>query len=736
MNNDTNSQESADGSWTSTPAQPWKLNNEKLLQMKRDSESADKRVFAEMRSSLLLIAGDHYARMNQRFYERIRTTTDLSNDTKVRLTKNHVGRIHKIYVNNILTYCPGVFVSPKDETQVQDRKAAELDNSVWQDAKVKLNYDDQIQAWADDFVGISEVWTKCYFDPMGGDLKGYEQKTNELGEPEFDEAGQPVADKKRPVFRGKLCYEEIHGFNVFRDATAKSLHDSPWFMHQKMVPVARLNKMFPGQDKAKFIQSSADKTFLVFDNSTGGYRKSDTNECLVYEWFFKASPETPEGYYIISTETGILDEGPLPFGIFPLEGEIFDRIPTTPRGRGIVKQLRPYQIEINRCASKIAEHQMTLGDDKLIMFNGSKLSAGGQVPGVRGLTVSGTQAPTVLAGRAGNQFVEHMKNEIAEMYQVAMVNEDSAVNPENGQLDPYAMLFKSASQRKVFKRYITRFENFLKRSCRLYLRMAKVYLPDDEVIVAIGKKEQINISEFKNNRDIDSEVKLDARTDDIETLMGQQLVMNHLIQYAGNQLSREDIGKMMKQMPYANVDESFSDFTMDFDASENLILALDRGERPEVSESDPQEYLVKKLDNRMRQPDFKLMHSYIQGNYKEQRDIRLQLIEQMRQRALRDQAGMIPASGALIDAGIWIPDPQDPAKTRRLRLPEDAVAWLFQKLQDQGYMQAQLAKMGPELNSQRVALAEQNQQPQLNGQPQMQGPNAGHGVNPMAVPQN
>ncbi len=33
----------------------------------------------------------------------------------------------------------------------------------------------------------------------------------------------------------------------------------------------------------------------------------------------------------------------------------------------LVKQLRPYQEEINRAASKIAEHQRTLGDDRLLL---------------------------------------------------------------------------------------------------------------------------------------------------------------------------------------------------------------------------------------------------------------------------------------------------------------------------------------------------------------------------------
>lgn len=672
---------------------------ETLNTMASDGESADRVTFAEMKSSLLLIAGEHYARISDRYYERVRSSKELTTETKIRLTKNHIGRIHKLYVNNILTYAPGVWCEAKDDKELSNRKAAELHNAVWVDAKERFDFQDIMQSWCDDFVATAEVWTKCWFDPMAGELKGYEARISPEGVPMIDEMGQPVEDETKPVFTGELKFESVQGYNVFRSPFAKSFAESPWIMIRKMVASDILKKTFPGEEAAKMIQDSADKTFLVFDQSNGGYRQSDSKECLVRETYFRPGLEYPRGYYYIHTELGILAEGELPFGIWPLENEVFDRTQTTPRGRGIVKQLRPYQIEINRCASKIAEHQMTLGDDKLVMFNGSKLSAGGQVPGVRGLTVTG-QAPTVIPGRSGNQFLEYMQSQIAEMYQVAMIAEDAEQDPTNGQLDPYALLFKSATQKKRFKRHIARFERFLVRACKLYLKLAKKYLPDDAVIRAIGKKEAINISEFKNSNDIDVEITLEPRTDDVETLMGKQLVMNHLLQYVGTQLSREDIGKIVKQMPYANIDESFSDLTMDYEIADNLLLALDRGEVPQVSSSEPNEYIVKKIDHRMLQADFKLLHPFIQQNYQRQKEERLSIIAEMKEVLARQQAGTIPMTGALIDAGAWVQDPSDPQKTKRLRMPQDAVYWLYQALQEQGYMQGELNKMRPELQAQ------------------------------------
>lgn len=688
---------------------PKKPDIAKLNAIYSEAESADKEVFAEQRSNLLLIAGEHYAKRNSRFFERIRTAKELSMEVKIRLTKNHIQRIAKIYANNILSYAPGVKILPKVEGELQDQKSAQLNDSVWQDAKDRHDINDMNYMWADDFVGIGEVATKCYFDPNGGELLGYEP----------DEMGQPLMDQ--PKFRGDILFEEVHGFNILRAPEAKTMKSSPYLIIRKMVAVEHLKKAYP--DYSEKIQTTSDRTFLVFDSNQYGYRRSVPTECLVKEFYYRPSIEYPQGYYYIATDNCILNEGELPYGIYPIEIEVFDHIPTTPRGRSIVKQLRPYQAEINRTASKIAEHQMTLGDDKLIMVNGAKMSAGGQVPGVRGITINGP-APTILGGRAGDQYLGYMQSQIAEMYQVAMIAEDS-MDAQTGSNDPYAMLFKAASQKKQFKRYIARFENYLKRVCKLYLKFAKAYLPDDAIIMAVGKKEQVNISEFKRTQDFDYQIKVEAQSDDIETLMGKQLVMNHLVQYVGPQLSRDDIGKMIENMPYANVGAAFSDFTLDFKSAENDMLALERGEQPTFNQFDNHEYMVKKLGNRMKQADFKFLHPFIIQNYQAKLQQHMIAIEQNKQSIARNNAGLVPTTGALVDAGIWMPDPQDSTKTKRVRIPQDSLQWLIQKLQDQGTQMQSILSQSPEIqaaigNTASPEMA--GQQGQLQQMPQQETP--------------
>jgi hypothetical protein len=272
------------------------------------------------------------------------------------------------------------------------------------------------------------------------------------------------------------------------------------------------------------------------------------------------------------------------------------------------------------------------------------------------------------------------------------VEEDSA-EKQNGQLDPYALLFRSASQKKKFSRYAKRFERFLIEVARTYIKLAKIHMPDDAVILAVGRKEQVNIPEFKSADDVGYQIKLVPQSDDIETKMGKQLTLTHALQYVGGKLEKEDIGKIMRAMPYANFDESFDDMTIDYDAATNIVLALDRGEvlLPDVYDNNP--YMIKRLVSRMRQADFKFLAPEIQQHYKDM----ITVYQENETKRLQDiqlaESGFIPTGGYMVTCDLYVSDPADPAKTRRARLPYEAVQWLIKKLETQGASLDQLEQM-------------------------------------------
>jgi hypothetical protein len=664
------------------------------------SDTADKFLFSEQRSNILLIAGEHYTKRNSKYWNRLRESKNLSQDQKLRLTKNHIQKIQKLYVNAMLNHAPGVRVLPNNEKENADRKSAVLNNSVWQYAVSKYKLTEKIARWADDFCGIGEVFLKITWDDQKGELTGYDQKVDDNGQPMFEQGpvdpmtgqqmqGQPVADENSPVFSGEFEFKRLFGFNIRRPNGVQDLDDAEWLAEVDLVPVKKVKSWVEDPEiKRKIVEDTHEK-FYVFDGNMNGYdQKKDHTK--VTSMYYRPGPEHPNGYYYIFTDSVILFEGELPFGIFPIVYKGFDAIQTSPRHRSIIKQLRPYQVEINRCASKIAEHQVSLGDDKLLVQSGTKITQGINHPGIRALQYTGRE-PIILAGRSGEQYAGYMQSQIEEMYNVANIPME-AMEKAGGQ-DAFASLFHNLRQKKKFSLYAERFERFLMDVCELYLTLAKNYFEEGRVIPMVGKSEWVNIAEFKNTEPLNYQIKLEPQVQDIETQYGKQLVMNHALQYVGSNLEKGEIGRMMRAMPFGNMEEGFEDFTLDYDLAQNLLLALDRGEQPEPSPYDEPTYMIKMLVNRIRQPDFKLLDPQIQQNYMQYKQwYELTEAEQQR-KILAAQADFIPSGGPKVKVDFYVPKPGSPDKSERATIPAESLNWLVERLSDQGSSQDRLGEL-------------------------------------------
>lgn len=691
-----------------------KLTIAELNKQYREAEECDKGVYADQRSNLQLVAGEHYSKKNSKYWDRIRDNQGLSQEQKLRLTKNHVYKISKIRTNIILSHAAGVRVLPSNESELQDQKSAELNQSVWEHGKEKLQFRKRVHEFASDFFNIGEVAAKLYFDPSKGEFKGYEQAVDEMGGPIVDEMGQPVAGEKA-IFTGAICSERIFGMNLLRDPAAKSMDESPFLGIRRVINVDKLKEMVgDDEEKLKMIAATKDETYVVFDSVKNDYFK-DAGVTTLREWYFRPCPEYPQGYYYIFIDGGILWDGELPFGLFPILYQGHDEMQTTARHKSPLKQLRPNQIEINRAASKVAEQQITLGDDKIVLVNGSKMSKGSEFPGLRSMTVTG-QAPVVVSGRAGDQYFPYIEAQIAELYDLAELSE---VLEDQGQSDPWGELFKSVKQKKKFIVDAEKFEFFLKDYCQLYLALAKNYWDEDMVIQAVGRNEAINITEFKNTSSQCYQIKVEPMSDDIETMMGKQLMLNHVLQYSSGQLSREDIGKLIRLMPYANNEKSFDDFTLNYDRATNMILQLDRGQAPTPNMYDDGPYMIKRLTARMSQGDFDTLHPEIKTNYEKTVSLYEDLEAEKQKKLHAAEADFIPTDGPMIKVGWYIKDPTNSGRSIQATLPANSINWLVDRLEQQGTNQQQLMSIHNVGALSEIAAKFKQQGPVLPGQGQL-----------------
>jgi len=640
------------------------------------------------------MSGDHYKKQDT---EKHRDPAKRSTSIKLRLVKNHIHRIIRHYTTSILSYAPGVAITPQDELNLQDQKDAELNDKVWSYAKAKHRLKEKIRKWAWDFCGVGEVCVIVRFDPNAGDFIGYAQEVDEDGFPVFDEMGQPVANEDEPVFSGDFIFDRIFAANLRRDGAAKDMREAEWLCVTKMVSTKKLKADYSHDpDIVAKITETQDEEYVVFDGIKGQYSKT-AGQTAIREYYFRPCHQYPKGYFYIATTNVILEQGELPYGIWPIAWSGFDEFATNPRGKSIIKVARPYVAEINRASSEVALHQVTLGSDKILYQKGTKLEQGGLLPGVRGLTYQGRE-PTILQGRDGSQYLPYIQGQIAELDQVMMLDE---INMEkNQQLDPMALLYRAAQHHRKFSQYAEKFEQFLIDICEIYLQLAQQYMPDQELAQAIGSNEMANIQEFRDADPLRYKICVQASDSTLEERLGKQMQFQHLLQYVGQSLSRDDIGKIIKEMPFGNFKEAFGDFTMDHDNAKNLMLAIERGEQPQISQSDDPKFMIKKLDARMRRPDFKYLDPMVQQVYGAVVEQYQQMEAMLEQKAMALKNEYIPADGPLVTVDTYVSDPEDPSKpAKRVKLPQRAIEWLIQTLSAQGNSLERLES----LNSRQMA---------------------------------
>lgn len=698
---------------------------EDLNQIYENWTSSSKDLYAEQRSNAMLVAGNHYSGKTVDNFARIRDLKSVPNEQKLRLTKNHIQKITKTYLNNLISKSPAVKIIPRNDKDNQSRKAAQLNDSVWQYAVDTLDLPIKILDWGKDYIDIGETAVKIFFNPNHGRIVAYNQAVDQDGQGLVDEMGQPVPDEKNPVREGRLEIEQIIGTNLGMDLNCSNFDESPSVFVRKMVPHETLKAMVGNDpDKLKMIEENKKDQQMVFDTSLADYTNTK-GQALVIEHYFRPCHEYPNGYYYITTKAGILFEGELPYGVFPIEYLGFDKIQGNPRHRSIIKQLRPYQLEINRTASKIAEHQIT-SDDKVIVQNGTKLSSGAIMAGIRTITYSGAK-PDVMEGRSGDQYLGYLQSQIAEMYDVANLSEDGLDKAAQQGADPYGLLFRSVKDQKKFTIYTEKFEHYLKRVCKLYLRLAKNYFDENALIPMVGKSEYVNIPEFKNTKDLDTQVKVIPMTDDVNTMFGKWLGINHLLQYNGQNLGKEDIGRLARNIPFGNFEEAFSDLMLDYDLATNFILALERGENVQPKGADNKTYMIKRLENRTREADFVLLSPEIQQRYQQSIEMLYQMEAQEKMEIMRAQSGFIPMTGPLIrtDLKTEVPNSSGGMKTVSKSFPVDALAWLEKQMSAQGASVEDL--MGLQQSAQAGVAS------QINSLSQMTDPNM-MAAQPQGVP--
>jgi hypothetical protein len=635
----------------------------------------DERIFAEQRTNIKLKAGDHYAKKSSKLADELRNRGVINEKQKIRITKNNVHRIVNFYKNHILEGNPSVTAMPFNESEHQDVKEAEMSNSVISWVKDSNNWPKKQRQFVGNFTTLGECFAKVRFDISKGPVIGN------------DENG-------KPVHVGEFVIDRIFAFDLKRDPMARDWDECRYVIHEQMIDVNEFKETLKALNKSEKLldqisMKSSKETMKVFDSSTGKYM-GVRNQVFVRELFYKPSVKYPRGYYVMFTEDHVIHEMEIPFGIYPiiLNGG-FDEQETSPRSTSIIRVARPYQVEVNRSSSKMAEHQITLGDDKVYIQKGTKIANGGYVHGVRAVQVSGQQ-PIIQEGRTGSQYLDYQLSQVREMYEacnVAFLLEDK---PPQG--DMFQLLHRTMSEKRRFVEYVQKYESFEIEIFKTVLKMAKKYLRPEHVIKIAGRTEAVNIKEYKDGNDMGFEIKVIPQSGDTETKFGKLIELTQVLQYAGSSMNPDQLGQLVKQLQFANGNEAFSSLTINQDNLQNDILALDRGDQVFVNPEDDHSFMINGLTHRMKKADYRFLTEEIKQRYIQKRQEHEMFFTQQKASAAQASLGMIPSGGFLITCNASWFNPVT-KRAERIKVPSQSLAWLVEKLQTQGFFSQELESL-------------------------------------------
>lgn len=657
--------------------EPEKLTVSELKRLFEESKTALGDHLSETRTNNNLFQGNHFQKKGSKLSRNLEQA-GVNEDVKIRITKNHVNTVCKYIINSILSLAPTGTVAPKNPNELQDQKAAEIHKTILEDYKYQNKIKSHIRSWAHDYVVSGEIFLNVFWDPNKG--------RKITPSPSYDIQGNPT--QPAPFFGGDVVCERIFPWDVRMDAGAKCHQEAGWLGYEKMVNPDVIKKLVPDHPELdKVIKADTDDTYKVFEANSGTYREAK-GKVLLRQMYFRPCTEYPNGLYIFFTKETELIRGELPVDkngnvFFPMKYLGFDEIPTSPRHASIIRQIRPEQMEVNRCASAIAQTQMSVGFDKLIVPTGGTVEEGGTKAGIRIVKVpGGKQSSDYIQGRSGDQFLATMQQNISEIYTKTGVPENWDEKQQD--TDIMATLYKNMRQKTRFSLYGDKFSEFIVEVFEEVLRLKKAYMTDHEFFMVTGKAEYQNINEFRSLDDLGYQIKIEEGTEDLESRFGRYMVLTNVLQYIGSNMDDNTKGTILRNLPFANGEEITSGLTQQYDNAKNIMLSLDRGEQPPVSEIADPLYVAQQLNNRIFKPDFQYLTPQIQAEYKHQVAQYNEIYIEKTRAVQRAEQGFIPADGPTVPVdGMYVTDPVT-GKTSRMQVPQTAIKWLTEQLQAQG----------------------------------------------------
>ena len=669
-----------------SPGPTGKYTNDLLNRYYDEGVEQDSQAFKEMRQCIRLHTGKQlYGGQDMGPGGRAGYSKS-SGANELKIVLNHIPRIAGVYLNEILSHAPDITVTVDDAGNIGAARLAKMNQTVWEEHKKKSRlYEEKMRLEILNGIITGEIAVKLYWDSEKNWVKE----------------------------------EPILPFDLLRAPGVTDIGDSPWYIHRKIYREEELRKIYGPQTGSALAdegQSGIENTdYLVFSSQSREF--SAFRGVEIREFYLRPNVEHPQGYFVFYMRDRILQEGPLPGGIFPIVIRRLQSSLMLPRGYSFIRTVTATQMEINRAMSQDASNMYHFGGDKIVTGSRSSISVGESFRGTSHLKVGGygplRDSFLYVEGSGIPKYMDYVVFLIKQMdYQVNLQTKmEEKKDARSG--DIQFVLYSRIRDKERFATIGTNYEGYVREKAECILSLLRYYLGPDDIIHEGNREDQVLIEDFKQTNDRDYVFSIKSSSGSAEDRLAKQYLAQSAFQYLGKEMTRTDKGMFLSHTSMANDKELIASYTSDYDSAKNDMISLEKGIMPYIAKTMDFHYKIQKLTERMNKADFGYLYPHIRQNYEEFLSICQQQLAEMEEERLRLEKNHIPMDGPLVktDYLVKMPDTRGGTKTERLSLPGKSIVWLKQVLdKQQGF---KIDMEGLPLDSQNEIIG---QMPAIDGQ--------------------
>lgn len=366
-------------------------------------------------------------------------------------------------------------------------------------------------------------------------------------------AGIPERDEI--MYESEIDYSVHHTFDCVFDYTAREFESSPWACIRRQANRWDLVEQYRSK-KDQIIKWDRDAENIDIKTRFGGGGSfnegqiaSETSDIVdVWDFWHKPTPALPKGKFASFLRSGVmLEEGPNPYGIIPIERIVPQKYLTTAFGFTPAFDMQGPQEGLNAELSVIMTNHNNIGPAKWWFESGETINIVELEPGVTAIQTE--KKPEILSQNITPQeFFQAVEMWISMLEYTSGVNSASRGEPQKSLRAGVSLALMEARTQQAANTLVKNYHKLLRGIGRCTLKILHVEMRGDEerVLSIVGRNKRRKVAYFTGD-DLSgvSNVNVQVGSPLMTTLAGRRELIELFLQY-GLITNREEIVSILE----------------------------------------------------------------------------------------------------------------------------------------------------------------------------------------------